>query len=63
MLEAATLFGQALGAAFLTSTLDASELIVAVLVAAGFLVSGVRGPARGEAEQTERQTVPVRPRP
>jgi hypothetical protein len=42
MLESTGSLAQTLGAAFVTSSLGASELIIALLVAAGFLVNGAR---------------------
>ena len=42
MFEATGSLAQTLGAAFVTSSLGASELIIALLVGAGFLVNGAR---------------------
>ena len=57
MLESAGLLAQVLGTAFVTSSLGAAELILGLLVGAGFIVSNARGnPAR---EVAKRET----PRP
>ncbi len=62
MLETAGLAAQALGAAFVTSSLGASELILGLLVGVGFLVSNTRRGSNGESApaRTERPLV-VRP--
>ena len=62
MLESAGLLAQVLGTAFVTSSLGAAELMLALLVGAGFIVSNARGRARGSAEHGELQRVPVRRR-